>query len=161
MSQAQNPALSYGASGIVGLGFTQLSTVDALVNHTGASTGRSLLYNAFEDNKAEPNYIAFSLQRSAQPDDDVQGTFSIGKNFRDVEAMRKFMYYLGEVVPEYQAILENDPIPTWPESYPSRWDILLDAVLVSGQKTVSVTSVVAGVPEGKAVVLLDSGTSYT
>ncbi|GJE84392.1 A1 family peptidase [Phanerochaete sordida] len=144
VSQAQNPALSYGAVGIVGLGFTQLSTVDALVNHTGASTGRSLLYNAFEDNKAEPNYIAFSLQRSAQPDDDVEGTFSIG-----------------EVVPQYEAVLKNDPIPTWPESFPSRWNILLDAVLISGTKAVSVTSVVAGVPEGKAVVLLDSGTSYT
>jgi saccharopepsin len=78
VSQAQNPALSYGALGIVGLGFTQLSTIDAIVNHTGSATGRSLLYNAFNDNKAEPNYIAFSLQRSAQPDDDVQGTFSIG-----------------------------------------------------------------------------------
>ena len=54
VSQAQNPALSYGAVGIVGLGFTQLSTIDALVNHTGSSTGRSLLYNAFESNKAEP-----------------------------------------------------------------------------------------------------------
>lgn len=144
VSQAQNPALSYGAAGIVGLGFTRLSTVDALVNHTGASTGRSLLYNAFEDNQAEPNFIAFSLQRSAQPDGEVEGTFSIG-----------------EVVPEYQAVLKNDPIPTWPESYPSRWNILLDAVLISGKKAVSVTSVVAGVPEGKAVVLLDSGTSYT
>lgn len=81
VSQAQNPALSYGAVGIVGLGFTQLSTIDALVNHTGAATGRSLLYNAFWDNQAEPNYIAFSMQRSAEPNDDVQGTFSIGMWF--------------------------------------------------------------------------------
>lgn len=79
VSQAQNPALSYGALGIVGLGFTQLSTIDALVNHTGGSTGRSLLYNAFNDDKTEPNYIAFSLQRSAQPNDDVEGSFSIGQ----------------------------------------------------------------------------------
>lgn len=79
VSAAANPALSYGAAGIVGLGFTSLSTVDALVNHTGGATGRSLLYNAFADNKAEPNYIAFSLQRSAQPNDDVEGTFSIGQ----------------------------------------------------------------------------------
>ncbi|EKM59341.1 uncharacterized protein PHACADRAFT_249769 [Phanerochaete carnosa HHB-10118-sp] len=144
VSQAQNPALAYGAVGIVGLGFTQLSTIDALVNHTGASTGRSLLYNAFENSKAEPNYIAFSLQRSSDPNDEVEGAFSIG-----------------EVDPQYQAVLGNEPIPTWPESYPSRWSILLDAVLISGEQAVPVSSVVAGVPEGQAVVLLDSGTSWT
>ena len=74
-----NPALSYGALGIVGLGFTSLSTIDALVNHTGTDSGRSLLYNAFKDNPTEPNYIGFALQRSTQPDDDVEGTFSIGQ----------------------------------------------------------------------------------
>ena len=78
VSAAQNPALSYGADGIVGLGFTSLSTVDALVNHTGASTGRSLLFNAFNFNQSEPNFIAFALQRSSDPNDDVEGSFSIG-----------------------------------------------------------------------------------
>ena len=81
VTSANNPALSYGADGIAGLGFTSLSTVDALVNHTGASTGRSLLYNAFADNPSEPNFIAFSLQRNSDPDNDVQGSFSIGKSF--------------------------------------------------------------------------------
>lgn len=81
VKSAQNPALGYGADGIAGLGFTSLSTVDALVNHTGADTGRSLLFNAFDDNPNEPNFIAFSLQRNADPDDDVQGTFSIGGFF--------------------------------------------------------------------------------
>lgn len=78
VSSAQNPTLSYDGLGIVGLGFNSLSTIDALVNHTGANTGRSLLYNAFNDNKAEPNFIAFALQRTSDPNDDVQGTFSIG-----------------------------------------------------------------------------------
>ena len=78
VSAAQNPALAYGADGIVGLGFTSLSTVDALVNHTGGDTGRSLLYNAFSLNKTEPNFIAFALQRSSDPNDDVEGSFSIG-----------------------------------------------------------------------------------
>ena len=64
-------------------------------------------------------------------------------------------------MPEYSAVLNSNPIATWPESYPSRWNILLDAVLINGQRTVPVTSVVPGAPAGKAVVLLDSGTSYT
>lgn len=69
--------------------------------------------------------------------------------------------YVGEVVQEYSAVLQTDPIPTWPESFPSRWNILVDSVLLSGSKTVPLTSVVPGVPSGKAVALLDSGTSYT
>ena len=78
VTSAQNPTLAYGGVGIVGLGFDSLSTIDALVNETSASTGRSLLYNAFNDNKAEPNFIAFALQSTSDPNDDIQGTFSIG-----------------------------------------------------------------------------------
>lgn len=74
-----NPATGYGAVGIVGLGFTSLSTIDALVNSTGSSTGRSLLYNMFADNPSEPNFISFALQRSSEPDDEVEGSFAIGK----------------------------------------------------------------------------------
>ncbi|KAF7794539.1 hypothetical protein EIP86_005673 [Pleurotus ostreatoroseus] len=143
VSKAENPALSYGADGIAGLGFTSLSTIDAWVNHTGGSTGRSLLYNAFAANPSEPNYIAFSLQRSTDPDSDVEGSFSIG-----------------EVESQYSAVLNSTALSTWPEAAPSRWNVLLDAVLV-GSKTISVSSVVDGAPSGKAVVLLDSGTSYT
>lgn len=76
---AQNPALSYGADGIVGLGFTSLSTIDALVNMTNSSTGRSLLYNLFAEMPNDPNFIAFSLERdSADGSDTADGTFEIG-----------------------------------------------------------------------------------
>lgn len=79
VSAASNPALSYGADGILGLGFTSLSTIDSTVNRTSASWGRSILYNAFLDNPNEPNYITFVLQRSSEPNDDVQGQFTVGK----------------------------------------------------------------------------------
>jgi len=78
VSTAQNPALGYGANGIAGLGFTSLSTIDALVNASSASTGRSLLYNMFDANPKEPNFLAFSLQRSTEAGDEVEGSFSIG-----------------------------------------------------------------------------------
>ena len=81
MSIAQDPALGYGADGIVGLGFTSLSTIDALVNASSASSGRSLLYNLFNANPKEPNFLAFSLQRSTEANDEVQGTFSIGSPY--------------------------------------------------------------------------------
>lgn len=78
VSSASNPALSYGADGIAGLGFTSLSTIDALVNRTNTSTGRSLLFSLFEDNPQEPNFISFSMQRGDDPTADVEGTFGIG-----------------------------------------------------------------------------------
>lgn len=143
-SSAQNPANTYGASGIMGLGFTSLSGIDALVNKTGSSTGRSLLYNLFSDNPKEPNFIAFSLQRSTDPTTDVQGTFLIG-----------------ELDPDYSAVNQSSPIPTFPVVNPTRWTVLLEAVLVaSGNSVVPMTSTVPNAPSNRAVALLDSGTSY-
>lgn len=81
MSSAQNPTLGYGGDGLVGLGFTSLSTIDALVNHTNASTGRSLLYNMFSANPKEPNFLSFSLQRSLEANDEIEGIFSIGESY--------------------------------------------------------------------------------
>jgi len=139
----KNPALSYGALGIIGLGFNRLSSIDLLVNKTNAASGRSLLFNLFEANPAEPNFLAFSLQRGSQPDDDVEGSFSIG-----------------ELEPQYAHITGNAPISTWPIRNPYRWNLLLDAVIVNNSITVPTTKVV-GAPSNKAVVLMDSGSSYT
>lgn len=79
-AQVKNPALQYGAQGIVGLGFTSLSTIDALLNQKGSDTGRALLYNLFVQDVTEPNFIAFALQRSTQPDDEVEGSFAVGEH---------------------------------------------------------------------------------
>ncbi|CAL1700518.1 unnamed protein product [Somion occarium] len=141
VSSASNPALSYGADGIAGLGFTSLSTIDALVNRTNTSTGRSLLFSLFEDNPQEPNFISFSMQRGDDPTADVEGTFGI-------------------VEPEFAQVLNTTAIPTYPPNSPMRWNVLLDAVLV-GTGAVAVSSDIDGVPTGKAVALVDSGTSYT
>jgi saccharopepsin len=143
VSSASNPALSYGADGILGLGFTSLSTIDALVNQTGTSAGRSFLYNAFAANKSEPNFIAFSLQRSSDASDDIQGSFAIG-----------------ELEPEYASVANQTALPTWPVNSPTRWNVLLEALIVN-QTITPVSSNVTGAPSNRAVSLLDSGTSYT
>ena len=144
VSSAQNPAITYGTSGIMGLGFTSLSSIDAAVNKTGSSSGRSLLYNLFSDNPKEPNFIALSLQRSTDSTDDVQGTFLIG-----------------ELDPNYSTVNQTSPIPTFPVANPTRWTVLLDAILVaSGDTVVPITSNVPNAPSNRAVALLDSGTSY-
>jgi len=143
VSMAQDPALGYGADGIVGLGFTSLSTIDAIVNASSASSGRSLLYNLFNTNPNEPNFLAFLLQRSTDAYDEVQGTFSIG-----------------EYDPQHAEVANMTSIPTWPMNSPKRWNVLLDAVIVGGQIVMPTTTVV-GAPSNKAVVLLDSGSSFT
>jgi len=79
VDQANNPVLGYGLDGIVGLGFTALSNIDYALNETSSDTGRSLLYNLFAVNPNEHNFLAFSLLRSTDPDDEVEGSFSIGK----------------------------------------------------------------------------------
>jgi len=142
-SSAQNPALSYGALGVFGLGFTSLSTIDALVNMTNSTTGRSLLYNLFSDNPKEPNFIAFSLQRSLDQNGSADGSFAVG-----------------EYDPRYQSVANTTAIPTFPVTSPKRWSILVDSIVV-GSKQISVTTTVAGAPGNKAVALLDSGTSYS
>ncbi|VDC06291.1 unnamed protein product [Peniophora sp. CBMAI 1063] len=141
---AENAVLDYGTSGVMGLGFNSLSTIDAVVNASDSSKGRSLLYNLFYDNPETANFIAFSLQRSADTDaDSVEGTFSIG-----------------ELEEKYASINTTSGIPTFPETAPKRWNVLLDAVLV-GDNTVAVSSSVDGAPSNKAVVLLDTGSSFT
>ncbi|KAH9846972.1 acid protease [Lenzites betulinus] len=142
-TNASNPILSYGVDGIVGLGFTKLSSIDAALTGAGKSDGKSLLYNLFADNPKEPNFIAFALQRTTEQGGDVQGSFTIG-----------------EYDDDYKAVANSPKIPTFPETDPTRWSILLDAFLV-GETSVPLNSSVSGAPSAKAVVMLDSGTSYT
>jgi saccharopepsin len=126
----------------VGLGFTSLSTIDALVNKTGSSSGRSLLYNLFSDSPQEPNFIAVSLQRSTDPTDEVEGTFLIG-----------------ELDPDYAAVNRTSPIPTFPTTDPSHWTVLMEAILI-GNSVIPMNTTVPNAPSNRAVALLDSGTSY-
>lgn len=67
---------------------------------------------------------------------------------------------IGELDPAYTAISGNGHIPTWPINNPYRWNLLLDAVIVNETITVPTTKV-SGAPSNKAVVLMDSGSSYT
>ncbi|KAH7343446.1 aspartic peptidase domain-containing protein [Rhizoctonia solani] len=145
-TSANNPILNWGADGLLGLGLNSLSTVDHLVNSTGGSWGRTLLYNVFSQSPETPNFIAFLLQRSEHGlDATTEGSFTIG-----------------ELEPEYEsAIGATEVIPTWPTVNPSRWSVLIDSYDTTGAVSHTLSSAVSGVPSGKAVALLDSGTSYS
>jgi saccharopepsin len=163
VSSSLNPALSYGADGVLGLGFTSLSTIDHVVNASGGSSGRSLLYNLFQDNPSEPNFVAFSLQRSTEPGDTVTGNFSIGRTLGQLHSETfkiNFFVFTGEYEPAYAAVANSTAIPTWPVNSPKRWNVLLDALILTDQ-TITPSTQVPDVPGNRAVALLDSGTSYT
>lgn len=143
VSDANNPALGYGAEGLLGLGFTSLSKIDHVMNQTGSSVGRSFLFNAFSINPQEPNFISFALSRSSDDQDEVSGAMTIG-----------------EYVQGYEQIEQTPAISTWPAKNPMRWNLLLEAVHV-GANPKTVTSKIPNAPTNRAVVLLDTGTSYT
>lgn len=70
------------------------------------------------------------------------------------------IFLSGETDPSYTAIDNEDKIPTWPESSPKRWNVLLDSFIV-GTEHISVSTNVSGAPSQKSVILLDTGTSFT
>lgn len=140
---ASNPIINYGVSGIVGLGFTKLSTIDGALQKAGINDGKSLLYNLFLENPDEPNFIAFALQRTVEHEGDVEGSFTVG-----------------EYEEEYGDVVNSPKIPTFPVADPMRWTVLLDALLM-GDSSIPLSTTVQGAPSDKAVVMLDSGTSYT
>ncbi|KAM6495888.1 Aspartic peptidase domain containing protein [Amanita muscaria] len=141
-TQVNNPAIGYGARGIAGLGFTSLSYVDAEGNKTQSNADRSLLYNLFQVHPTQPNFFGFMLKRN------------------DSQATEEGSFSIGEYEPGYEDIANCSKIPTWPPQSPKRWTVLLDAIIVGSQITVPSTTV-SQAPVNKAVVLMDSGASYT
>ncbi|EJD48410.1 acid protease [Auricularia subglabra TFB-10046 SS5] len=140
---AVNPVLNLGAVGVLGLGFTGLSAIDSTVNGTGEAYGRSLLYNIFAQDESVPNFITFLLSRSNDPAAPVEGSFTISETDDD-----------------YASITSAPKISTWPVDSPIRWNVLLDGFAASG-KRFAVGTTVRRVQSGKAVILLDSGTTFT
>ena len=65
---------------------------------------------------------------------------------------------VGEYDQQYAGIANTPHIPTYPEQNPSRWSVLVDKIIANGQE-LSLSSAVNGAPSGKAVGLLDTGTS--
>ena len=163
-SVASNPIISYGVSGIVGLGFTKLSTIDNALRNAGIDDGKSLLYNLFLDNPDEPNFIAFALQRTKEHQGDVEGSFTIGTclppRVDSLPCSSSIVLSLGELEEEYSDVSKSPKIPTFPVVDPMRWTVLLDALLM-GDSSIPLSTTVESAPSDKAVVMLDSGTSYT
>ncbi|KAA1469019.1 acid protease [Dentipellis sp. KUC8613] len=138
--------------GVFGLSFSRLSVANvALQRAWGNDTtlGRTALSNIFAHNSSIPNFITFLLGRLDDPDDIADGVFTIG-----------------EYADGYQDVEKAPKLSRFPPQLPV-WGTLLDAMHVNGEahtwKSV-VPSLVHSVPnitvpEGKAISVLDCGTT--
>ncbi|KAF9507201.1 hypothetical protein BS47DRAFT_339884 [Hydnum rufescens UP504] len=136
-----DPVTSLGAEGILGLG-THVSMSIPRFPIAGEAGVVVSFTTQFAQTPTEPNFITFALTRS-----------------EDATALDQGGFTIGVIDPAYTNVQSTNAISTWPVSNPDRWSILLDAYELSNG-TVPVSSSVTNVPSGKAVLLLDTGTSY-
>ncbi|KAG8974890.1 hypothetical protein FRB90_009687, partial [Tulasnella sp. 427] len=141
VTSSDNPVFSFGADGILGLGFTSLSSVDRVVTAAGGDYGHDFLYNAFAQNTSAPNFIAFQLERKNGLASDAESVFAIG-----------------EMEDQYKGISQTQKISTWPVSSPNRWSVLLDGYEYADGIKRTLATKVDDAPS--SVVLLDTGASY-
>lgn len=84
-----------------------------------------------------------ALERESDAENTVQGSLGVG-----------------ELADQYAAIKDTPKIPLFPPEGSTRWTLMLDSFAVDGSGQ-NVTSAMTDVPAGRAVVLLDSGTTYS
>lgn len=135
-----------GLDGMLGLGFDDGSHVlSSLRRQTNDDSGRTLLTNFYLNNPDQPHTMSFFMSRNNDPTNDDDGLFMIG-----------------EPEPEYAAVTQAKPLPVHVNTAANdfqRWSSYLDGIEVNGEMITGLKSVVPGVPTGKLVANLDTGTS--
>lgn len=90
----------------------------------------------------------------------LTAAFPLVRQIWSHEASCAHQFSPGEYEPEYAAVADQPAIPTFPEHAPKRWNVLLDALMI-GDSVIFPNTTVADAPSNMAVILLDSGTSYS
>ncbi|KAJ8693746.1 hypothetical protein PTI98_008715 [Pleurotus ostreatus] len=133
-----------GASGILGLGFDATNSIitDKFEQAFGNTTtlGRSPIANIFYQNMTLPNFFTLLLGRTDDPDDERAGVFTVS-----------------EYISEFSAVGDT---PKLTIQTPDHWSVLVDEFKVGG-RSLPLNSSVATVSQGKAIAVLDSGTSLS
>ncbi|TFY71525.1 hypothetical protein EVG20_g1470 [Dentipellis fragilis] len=149
-SQDMPGNIQTGLDGYFGLSFSRLSNINvALQRAWGNDTtvGRTALSNIFAQNTSVPNFITFLLGRSGDLDDITNGVFTISEyadGYGNIEKAPKLSRFPPQV-PQWSTLLDGMHVNG--EAYP--WNSTVPSLLPPG--------VNVAVPQGKAVVLLDSG----
>ncbi|KAH7102660.1 acid protease [Auriculariales sp. MPI-PUGE-AT-0066] len=132
-----------GLDGMLGLGFSEVSTVLKNVRtQTKDDSGRTLLANYFLANPSEPRTFSMFINRRDDPNSKDDGVLMIGAP-----------------EPEYASVVTAPSQPLHIDASYQRWANYLDAVEVNGVNITLPPTVVTGAPAGKHVANIDSGTS--
>lgn len=148
---SDNPVLQYGAVGIIGLAFDDVdfSPINNALKHAwGADTiaGRSPLSSIFHAYPDASNSYDIALHRKV--DEDASSTLSA-------------TLFIGEHLEGYDNVTQRPSL-----RLPRRvgaggtWSIVMDSMSING-KPRTWKSVLSGIPDGKSVALLDTGSSTT
>ncbi|KAJ7613901.1 aspartic peptidase domain-containing protein [Mycena polygramma] len=134
-----------GEYGIVGLsfdvpGFARIPAALTAAKLDGAVVGKSFLSSVFDQNPDKGRFFALSLSRLFDPKDSADAGLDIA-----------------ELDEKYTAVQAAPVLPQYP-SDSIQWSILSDGIQVNGAP-ITWPSNTESTPEGKNVVLLNSGTS--
>ncbi|KAJ6535597.1 aspartic peptidase domain-containing protein [Mycena capillaripes] len=136
-----------GLFGILGLGFNTpgSSQINDAVEQTPSpilppTGGQSVLTNIFQQNPSGSDYIGISLSRTGDQEGTAEGSLTIAEYDAD-----------------YQAVQSAPKLLQTPLNSGS-WSVVLDGFSVGGKKIQWPTGV-NGVPAGKNIVVLDTGTT--
>jgi saccharopepsin len=133
-----------GLDGVIGLSFDGpgASPITKALEKQGVigPLGQPFLYNVFDETPSQNNFIGISLSRTG-----------------DLEGSAEALFTINEYDEDYEAVADAPHVPLFPgPPMSSRWSVLVDSIVVDSFP-LSIQSVVPGTPEGKLVVLMDTG----
>jgi hypothetical protein len=139
-------------SGILGLAFDLGSQVfvNTVVATNDTTTARPFLSNIFRSDPSSPNMFTVLLGRDFDTNGPTEGAFTIGEYVDSFE-------HVAEMPKLYRTPVQTDANMT----HSPHWSVVLDSMTVNGQKFQFNKSIVPEVEEGKQVVVLDTGFTYS
>ncbi|KAJ7881154.1 aspartic peptidase domain-containing protein [Mycena leptocephala] len=132
--------LDVGLDGFFGLAFggRNPSDITNQLYSKGPTLGQPFLYNVFDQNPDQDNFIGISLSRSDDLEDSADASFAIN-----------------EIDAAYAAVTDAPTLPPFPGTN-GRWSILIDGISVDGVD-IPLPNSTAGAPPGQLVALMDTG----
>jgi hypothetical protein len=136
--------LGPGIDGLLGVAFDGIHSSAIMATLDGSNwdttLGEPFLYNIFDQTPEQNNFIGISLSRTG-----------------DLEGSADASFIINEINEAYAKVTQAPLLPIFPGNN-RRWSILMDGISVDGVNITLPTSTVPNTPDGKIVVVMDTGT---
>ncbi|KAJ7919481.1 aspartic peptidase domain-containing protein [Mycena leptocephala] len=136
--------LGPGIDGLLGVSFDGFHSSAIMATLDGSNwdttLGEPFLYNIFDQTPEQNNFIGISLSRTG-----------------DLEGSADASFIINEINEAYAKVTQAPLLPIFPGNN-RRWSILMDGISVDGVNITLPTSTVPNTPDGKIVVVMDTGT---